>query len=496
MRIALTNMLGIEIRKCEIAKLKFPIVLVLALGISQAMMAQPLPASPQDPHAGHAAIAALKAEFPRLGKSQEKSDAQLISLTQVQDLALANNPTLRQAEAEIHTAQARQKQAGLYPNPSAGYSGEEIRGGSFGGGQQGFFVSQTIVTAGKLGLSRAVAGHSVRISEIEAEEQRMRVMNGIRLGFYRALAAQEMLDLKRDLLRISEDTLNTVRQQRNIGQADETELLQAEVEYQQRDMGVAIQEQSLRQAWRSLAAMMGKPDLELRTLAGNLEADLPLVDEAQAVQHIALESPAVQIASASAERSKALVAREKREPIPDIEMRGGLQRNGELLAAPGRRVGMQGFAEVGVRIPLFDRNQGNVAAAKYQAERAEREVQRVQLVLRERASGVLEMYHAARIMTERYRTQLLPRVRQSYELMLQKHGTMIASYPQALQAQRMLFQMQGEYIAALESHWMAALTLQGLLLTDALEAPARPAEVDLPVREVNIPTGPRMRLRE
>ena len=55
----------------------------------------------------------------------------------------------------------------------------------------------------------------------------------------------------------------------------------------------------------------------------------------------------------------------------------------------------------------------------------------------------------------------------------------------------MLYRMQGEYIAALESHWMAALTLQGLLLTDALEAPARPADVDLTVREVNMPSGPR-----
>jgi len=451
---------------------------------------------PPDPHAGHGAIAVVKPEFPRLGKAQEKPAAPLFSLAEAETLALANNPTLRQAEAEIRTAQARQKQAGLYPNPSVGYSGEEIRGGSFGGGQQGFFISQSIVTAGKLGLQRAVAGHSVRISEIEAEEQRMRVMNGIRLGFYRALAAQEMLEVKRDLLRISADGLRTAQQLRNIGQADETEVLQAEVEHQQSDMSVAMQEQSLRQAWRSLAALLGKPGLEVRTLVGNLEADLPAIDEAQALQRITVESPAVQIAGASADRSRALLAREKREPIPDIEVRGGLQRNGEIIAAPRYRAGLQGFAEVGVRIPLFDRNQGNVAAAKYQAERADREVERVQLVLRERASSVLDIYQSSRIMTERYRTQLLPRMRQSYELLLQKYGTMTASYPQALRAQRMLYQMQGEYVAALESHWMAALTLQGLLLTDALEAPARPADVDLPVREINIPSGPRIRMRE
>ena len=68
-------------------------------------------------------------------------------------MAAETNPTLRQAEAEIRAAKARQQQAALYPNPSIGYTGDEIRGGSIGGGKQGFFVQQTIVTGGKLGQS-------------------------------------------------------------------------------------------------------------------------------------------------------------------------------------------------------------------------------------------------------------------------------------------------------------------------------------------------------
>jgi hypothetical protein len=31
------------------------------------------------------------------------------------------------------------------------------------------------------------------------------------------------------------------------------------------------------------------------------------------------------------------------------------------------------------------------------------------------------------------------------------------------------------------------VALRGFLLTDGLEAPARPGEVDLPIREINIP---------
>ena len=113
-------------------------------------------------------IAPVKAEYPRMGRAQEHAKDTLMTLEQLQKIASDSNPTLRQAEAEIRAAKARQLQAGLYPNPMVGYTGDEIRGGSVGGGKQGFFVQQTIVTGGKLGLSRDMHAKDVKLAEIEA----------------------------------------------------------------------------------------------------------------------------------------------------------------------------------------------------------------------------------------------------------------------------------------------------------------------------------------
>src|SRR5262249_3167183 len=113
--------------------------------------------------------------FPRMGKAQEEAKGPLMTLASLQKTAAENNPTLLQAEAEIRAATARSQQSGLYPNPTVGYIGDEIRGGSVGGGKQGFFAAQPIVTAGKLAKSRKIFGEEVRLSEIEAEEQKMRV---------------------------------------------------------------------------------------------------------------------------------------------------------------------------------------------------------------------------------------------------------------------------------------------------------------------------------
>ncbi len=458
---------------------------------------KPVPQMPGMDHAQHMGrIPTVKPEFPRMGKSQENPPAPLIALEELEQLALANNPTLRQAAAEIGTSKARQRQAGLYPNPTVGYTGEEIRGGSFGGGQHGFFVSQTIVTAGKLGLNRKILAHDVRISEVEAEEQRLRVVNAVRMGYYRVLAAQEMLDTEKDLLRITEDTLKTAQQLRNIGQADDTETLQAEVEVEKHKIAVETRQHTLRQEWKSLASVVGKPQLEMRTVSGSLDRDIPELEDEQVVQTLLAQSPAMRIARSLVDRSQATLLRERREPIPDLELRAGLQRNGEFLDASGRRVGLHGFAEIGVQFPIFNRNQGAVDAARLQVERALQETQRVELVLRQRASTFVDMYHRSGITAERYRTHLLPRAQKAYELMVQKYGLMLASYPQVLLAQRSLFQLHTEYIDALEQLWTNVITLRGLLLTDGLEAPARPGEVDLPVREINVPMMPRLRSRE
>jgi cobalt-zinc-cadmium efflux system outer membrane protein len=165
-----------------------------------------------------------------------------------------------------------------------------------------------------------------------------------------------------------------------------------------------------------------------------------------------------------------------------------MQQNGELLSAPsGKAVGLQGFASVGASIPIFNRNQGNIATAKADAERATREVERVKLLLRERAASVVQNYTISQTAVDRYKNQMIPRAQKAYELYSKKYQEMAAAYPQVLIAQRTLMQLEVSYITALESFATSSLSLQSYLLTDGLEAPSQPGGMDKPVREVNIP---------
>jgi hypothetical protein len=44
-------------------------------------------------------------------------------------------------------------------------------------------------------------------------------------------------------------------------------------------------------------------------------------------------------------------------------------------------------------------------------------------------------------------------------------------------------------VAALESLWVNTISIKGFLLTDGLEAPTAPGEMDRPVRETNVPAS-------
>lgn len=92
----------------------------------------------------------------KMSEPQPRSTGPALRLEDLEQMGLANNPTLRQADAEVRATQGRQRQAGLYPNPTVGYQGEQIRGGSFRGGEQGAFVQQDIVLGGKLGAAKNV----------------------------------------------------------------------------------------------------------------------------------------------------------------------------------------------------------------------------------------------------------------------------------------------------------------------------------------------------
>src|SRR5438270_4951137 len=327
-----------------------------------------------------------------------------MALADFETLADANNPTLKQANAFVHRSQEQARQAGLYPNPSVGYQGEQIRGGSFGGGEQGGFVQQTIVLGGKLGLRRNIYDQQKRSDQIGVEEQTYRVHGDVQQAFYDALTAQATVQLRQRLLGVALDAVETVHQLANVGQADGPDILQTEVEAEQAKVDYVTAQRQYLQAFRTLAALAGKGDLPVSPLHGELQKT-PDLNAEQLVDSIVAESPTVKRAQQEAAVAQARLKDAKRESVPDLQLRAGEQYNGEQVSQnPTKAVGAQSFATAGINIPLWNRNQGNIGAAKAEIERTEQDVARAQLSLRQQAAPLAQSYLSAQFEADRYKT--------------------------------------------------------------------------------------------
>lgn len=389
-------------------------------------------------------------------------------------MALERNPTIGQARADVDAAAGRVKQAGLYPNPVLSAVGEEIsageiiRGGEFGGG-----VQQRIVTAGKLALSQKVAQQEKAITEEAAKAQRQRVLNAVRALYYQALGDQYRIEVRTNLAKLAGEAVRISTELRNVGQADQPDQLAAEVEAERIQLELSDARDRQERTWRQLAAVINDPSLRPGPLEGDLES-VPHLEVEQALAAIYADSPELRAASIDVNRAEFALSRAKKEKIPDVIISGGVRHNNELLeqgigGTIRRPVGQEGFFDISVEIPIFNRNQGNVAAARAGVDRAKREVDRTRLALRSRLAEVYREYRTAITRADRYKQEVLPKAQRAYELYLNSFRQMAAAYPQALIAQRNLFQLQDDYVNALVTVWQRSVDIQGLLLTGGVE---------------------------
>ena len=408
-----------------------------------------------------------------------------ISLQELEAIALKNNPTLKQAEALTRISAGLARQAGLWPNPSVGYEGSEIRGGSFNGGEQGGFVQQNIVLGGKLGLRRRAYEQQRSVHEVGTEEQKLQVKGAVQMYFYSALAQLRRVVLHRELLGIAMDAATTAHQLANVGQADAPDVLQAEVETEQAKLEFLQSEQQYIRAFRQLVAVAGEPQRPLAFLEGDLEAQ-PILNADTYLQSLLSNSPSLKRAERELTQAQAEVARDKRESVPDLTLRAGGQQNREINELTMQPVGAQGLATASIQIPLFNRNQGNVEASQAKVENAQREVERIRLQLMQTAQPLLQQYLTSRLEAEWYAKQLIPRAQRAYELYLGKYRTMAAAYPQVLVSQRTLFQLKDSYVQVLGDVWTTSAQLENYLLANGLNAPQASGSIST---QINLPTS-------
>jgi cobalt-zinc-cadmium efflux system outer membrane protein len=216
--------------------------------------------------------------------------------------------------------------------------------------------------------------------------------------------------------------------------------------------------------------MIGAPEMAPTPLAGKLEPDGPKLEWEASLAKLLQESPELQFVQAEVVRDQISLKREQVEPFPNIIVRGGAGY--DFQDQPHRAVAN---VQVGIRLPIFNRNQGTIQQAQAELVRAHSEVARVELVLRRRLADAFTQYQNSLQSVEDYRANTLPKARQAYELYQDYFKKRRATWPQVLVAERNYFQYTEEYINALIDLRRAEVEINGLLLTTGLDQPPGPS---------------------
>ena len=441
----------------------------LALGQASAQPPElPVPPAPASNDARR--DLAPESVSPPLGRPVENSppapaDRPTVSsmtLAELEEMALQGNPTLAQAAARVEAARGRYVQVGLYPNPVAGYIGAEM-GNEGGAGQQGGFLSQELVTAKKLQLNRSVASQEVQQAEHAWESQRQRVLTDVRRSFSDVLFAQRTVELTEQLVRIGEEGVKSAEALMKAKEVARNDVLQACIEA---DTARVILERARNRyiaAWRNMASVMGAADMEPRTLAGDIQDGLPQLDWDDTFGRLLAESPQLASAQAGVARAQAALSRECAGRVPNVDLQAAVQYDNATRDT---------FASVqmGVPVPIYNRNQGNIRRAQAELLAAHNEVQRVELALRQRFAAVFEQYTNARYQVEKYTRDILPNAQASLNLTNAGYQQGEYSYLFLLTAQRTFFQTNLSYLDSLRELRAAATIIEGNLLSDSLQA--------------------------
>src|SRR5712692_9590593 len=126
------------------------------------------------------------------------------TLADLQQLAAANSPELRQAAFDVEAARGAFLQARAYPNPTVGWNVQPSNDGSTAG-VQGPFIDQTIKFAGKLKLASAAAEMDLRNAELALRRARSDLATRVRNAYFALLVAKETVRVNKALARFTDE---------------------------------------------------------------------------------------------------------------------------------------------------------------------------------------------------------------------------------------------------------------------------------------------------
>lgn len=390
-----------------------------------------------------------------------------LTIDEIVTRAVADNPDLRAAQAEVDAAVGRLRQAGLRPNPELDL-----------GGQKALSPDNNLTVALRLPLDLndrkggrvAVARQEVELKRAQLADRERRLRADVRMKAGELLAARRNLEIAEELLNVNRRAFgvvgNRVREKAAPAIDENLQL----VEVNRLDASRQLLASRVEIATLQLKLLVGMPAEAPLILRGELTTSIPGLDRSDAARHALASRPDLVAARADLALARAMIRKEEAEGRWDASVNVGYMRqdfgfalNG--LTSSGQPRPIQDVFHyfgggVTIMLPVRNRNQGNIAAAEAAARAAERRLEFATLAVRQEVGAAFAQLQAATRSLEIYGRGVrdvarrnLDVVRQSYEL---GRGTLL----DVIAEQRRYIDVENGYTDASKQVYDAAVEVE------------------------------------
>jgi outer membrane protein, heavy metal efflux system len=364
---------------------------------------------------------------------QERS----IALREALDLAAKQNLDLVAARQRRAFALAGIQAARQIPNPNFTFSA------SRDAPHEAFLIIQPLELGGKRGHRIEMAQQEQALTDLDIATVERQVRRQVREAYYDVAQARGESSRLAGILALVQRLYEIAQQRFGAGDVSELEVNQAQLEAARAEVDLRVARQRERVSNGRLSALLNEPPATVWKPATSLEegATVPGLQELVADAYQSNVELAHLQQELRVEISHSNLLRAQR--VPDLDLGAGL----DLNAPHDYRVGARG--QFGLNLPIFSRNQGELAQSSAQQRILEAQAAAVRRGVAGRVEAAYYEWDARRAEVDLYRNILRPaatRVEQQAEESYRAGKTNLLT---VLDAQRSVQEIEKNYLESL-----------------------------------------------
>lgn len=341
---------------------------------------------------------------------------QTYSWEQIHDLLLRSNPTLRAQEQTIVSSRAAEVTAALRPNPTLQNDTTSATVG----------IYQEFEIGGKRAARIRSSRLATRISQTDTADVSRTLTLNLRQAFVSALQAKSDLQFARDNLTNYQRTVDINRQMLQQGEIARADFLRIQLQMLQFETDLDDASLELKTAKATLRGLLGDTNLSGDfDVQGELKAQ-PFDKDFQELRKLALENrPDLKSAETGRQKAAADLRLAQANRWPDPTIGTSFLHTGNEIPGPqwfepfypkGTTSNAMGVGVASIPLPIFNRNQGEIARAKSEKIRADFLAQAAQSQVTQDVESAYAQFISARDRLRLYENTYLGAAKESLEI--------------------------------------------------------------------------------